>query len=105
LLGLSLAIPVFLWMQPHWKDLVTLEKTAGKLAGGDFSARVHLPSRSGVRQVGVAFNHMADSIAALLASKKALTNAVAHELRTRWHVCATGWPCWKAMKTPGQESH
>lgn len=82
LLGLSLAIPVFLWMQPHWKDLVTLEKTAGKLAGGDFSARVHLPSRSGVRQVGAAFNHMADSIAALLASKKALTNAVAHELRT-----------------------
>jgi len=82
LLGLSLAIPVFLWMRPHWKDLVTLEKTAGKLAGGDFSARVNLPSRSGVHQVAVAFNHMADSIAALLASKKALTNAVAHELRT-----------------------
>ncbi|OWY39047.1 two-component system sensor histidine kinase RstB [Xenophilus sp. AP218F] len=82
MLGLSLAIPVFLWMRPHWRDLVALEKTAGKLAGGDFSARVDLPPHSGVRQLGVAFNHMADNIAALLNSKRALTNAVAHELRT-----------------------
>lgn len=82
LLGLSLAIPVFLWMRPHWRDLVLLEKTAGKLAAGDFSAHVDLPARSGIRQLGEAFNHMADNIAALLASKRALTNAVAHELRT-----------------------
>jgi two-component system sensor histidine kinase RstB len=81
-IGLSLAIPVFLWMRPHWRDLVALEQTAGKLANGNLSARVDLPPRSGVSQLGVAFNHMADNIAALINSKKTLTNAVAHELRT-----------------------
>jgi two-component system sensor histidine kinase RstB len=81
-IGLSLAVPVLLWMRPHWQDLMTLEPTAVKLAHGHFSARARLPEKSGVRRVGQAFNRMADSIAELLASKKALTNAVAHELRT-----------------------
>lgn len=82
LIGLSLAFPVLLWMRPHWRDLMTLEQTATKLAHGHFSARARLPENSGVRRVGQAFNRMADSIVELLASKKALTNAVAHELRT-----------------------
>ncbi|MBV8047364.1 MAG: two-component system sensor histidine kinase RstB [Paludibacterium sp.] len=82
LIGLSLAFPVLLWMRPHWRDLMTLEQTATRLAHGHFSARARLPESSGVRRVGQAFNRMADSIAELLASKKALTNAVAHELRT-----------------------
>ncbi|QEL56592.1 two-component system sensor histidine kinase RstB [Chromobacterium paludis] len=82
LLGLSLAIPVFLWMRPHWRDLVALEKASGRLANGDLSARVDLPPHSGVQHLGIAFNHMADNIAALLNSKRTLTNAVAHELRT-----------------------
>jgi two-component system sensor histidine kinase RstB len=82
LIGLSLAFPVLLWMRPHWRDLMTLEQTAIKLAHGHFTARARLPESSGVRRVGQAFNRMADSIAELLASKKALTNAVAHELRT-----------------------
>jgi two-component system sensor histidine kinase RstB len=82
LIGLSLAIPVLFWMRPHWRDLMTLEQTATRLAHGHFSARARLPESSGVRRVGQAFNRMADSIAELLASKKALTNAVAHELRT-----------------------
>ncbi|MDF0607165.1 two-component system sensor histidine kinase RstB [Neisseriaceae bacterium TC5R-5] len=81
-IGLSLAIPVFLWMRPHWRDLVRLETAAGQLAGGNFNTRVQLPARSGVRQLGNAFNHMADNISLLLKSKQALTNAVAHELRT-----------------------
>jgi len=81
-IGLSLAVPVLLWMRPHWRDLMTLEQTAIKLAHGHFTARARLPESSGVRRVGQAFNRMADSIAELLASKKALTNAVAHELRT-----------------------
>ncbi|BEV72193.1 MULTISPECIES: two-component system sensor histidine kinase RstB [unclassified Paludibacterium] len=82
LIGLSLAFPVLFWMRPHWRDLMTLEQTATRLAHGHFSARARLPESSGVRRVGQAFNRMADSIAELLASKKALTNAVAHELRT-----------------------
>jgi two-component system sensor histidine kinase RstB len=82
IIGLSLAVPVLLWMRPHWRDLMTLEQAATRLACGQFSARAVLPANSGVRRVGQAFNRMADSIVELLASKKALTNAVAHELRT-----------------------
>ncbi len=81
-IGLSLAVPVLLWMRPHWKDLMTLEGMAVRLAQGNFTARAKLPRNSGVRRVGQAFNRMANSIADLLASKKALTDAVAHELRT-----------------------
>ena len=80
--GLSLAIPVLLWMRPHWRDLKMLERTASQLEQGQFKARVSLPERSGVRRLGAAFNRMAESIDSLLTSKKALTDAVAHELRT-----------------------
>ncbi|BAK75356.1 sensor protein RstB [Pseudogulbenkiania sp. NH8B] len=82
LVGLSLGIPVLLWLRPHWNQLMQLEQTAVRLAEGDLSARVQLPPGSGVRRVGEAFNRMADSIGALLAGRKALIDAVAHELRT-----------------------
>lgn len=80
--GLSLAIPVFLWMRPHWRDLKMLEHTASQLEQGNLQSRVHLPERSGVKRLGTAFNRMADGINVLLNSKKSLTDAVAHELRT-----------------------
>ncbi|WP_024301351.1 two-component system sensor histidine kinase RstB [Pseudogulbenkiania sp. MAI-1] len=82
LVGLSLGIPALLWLRPHWNQLMQLEQTAASLAEGDLSARVQLPSSSGVWQVGVAFNRMADNIGTLLAGRKALIDAVAHELRT-----------------------
>ena len=82
LIGLSLGIPVLLWLRPHWNQLMQLEQTAASLAEGDLSARVQLPPSSGVWQVGVAFNHMADNIGTLLAGRKALIDAMAHELRT-----------------------
>lgn len=81
-IGLSLAVPVLLWMRPHWKDLMTLEHMATQLSEGNFTARVKLPHKSSVRRVGLAFNRMANSFSELLASKKALTDAIAHELRT-----------------------
>jgi len=80
--GLSLALPVFLWMRPHWRDLSALERAATRLGAGQFDTRVNLSERSGVARLGLAFNRMIDSINELLASKKSLTNAVAHELRT-----------------------
>lgn len=82
LIGLSLGIPVLLWLRPHWRELMTLEQAAAKLAEGELDARVQLPTDSGVWQVGAAFNRMADSIGSLLAGRKTLIDAVAHELRT-----------------------
>lgn len=82
LIGLSLAIPVLLWMRPHWRSLLALERTAGALEHGQFGERVELSPRSSVYRLGQAFNRMAGGIEALIASKKRLIDAVAHELRT-----------------------
>jgi two-component system sensor histidine kinase RstB len=82
LTGLSLAIPVLLWMRPHWRALLKLERAAHALEKGQFTERVELSQRSSVYRLGQAFNRMADSVEALIASKKHLIDAVAHELRT-----------------------
>ncbi len=82
LLGISLGFPVFIWMRPHWRDLLQLERTARRLGRGDLSARINLPENSSLQRLGQAFDQMADSIQGLIASKKRLTDNVAHELRT-----------------------
>ena len=45
---------------------------------------VRLSRISGIRHIGESFNHMAERIAALVDNQRSLTNAVSHELRTRW---------------------
>lgn len=82
LLGISLGLPVFIWMRPHWRDLLQLERTARRLGRGDLSARINLPENSSLQRLGRAFDQMADNIQDLIASKKRLTDNVAHELRT-----------------------
>ncbi|MDN3681179.1 ATP-binding protein [Vibrio tapetis subsp. quintayensis] len=59
-----------------------LEEVTLRFANGDFSARVSEKSGHRVGKLNRNFNHMADKISALITSNKALTNAVAHELRT-----------------------
>ncbi len=59
-----------------------LEEVTLKFANGDFSARVSEKSAHRMGKLNRNFNHMADKISALITSNKALTNAVAHELRT-----------------------
>ncbi|OOF29153.1 ATP-binding protein [Salinivibrio proteolyticus] len=59
-----------------------LEKTALQFAGGDLNARASTRSHQRVGSLNRTFNHMADRIANLVSSSRALTNAVAHELRT-----------------------
>jgi two-component system sensor histidine kinase RstB len=82
LLGISLGLPVFIWMRPHWRDLLSLERTARRLGEGDLSARIHLADTSSLQRLGRAFDQMADNIQEVIASKKRLTDNVAHELRT-----------------------
>lgn len=82
MIGLSLAIPVLLWMRPHWNELMQLEQAAKQLRQGQFQARVALPPASGLQPLASGFNLMADSVERLLESKQTLINAVAHELRT-----------------------
>lgn len=81
-IAISLAFPVFIWMRPHWQDMLKLETAAQRLGKGHLSERIHFDSASSFERLGVAFNQMADNINALIASKKLLIDGIAHELRT-----------------------
>lgn len=81
-IGMSLALPVFLWMRPHWQDLLKLENAAQRLGAGHLDERTHFDPTSSLSRLGVAFNQMADSVNTLIASKKQLIDGIAHELRT-----------------------
>ena len=81
-IGLSLALPVFLWMRPHWQDLLKLENAAQRLGEGHLEERTHFEPTSSLHRLGVAFNQMADNINTLIISKKQLIDGIAHELRT-----------------------
>ncbi|MDJ1655089.1 two-component system sensor histidine kinase RstB [Raoultella sp. Ech2A] len=81
-IAISLAFPVFVWMRPHWQDMLRLETAAQRFGEGHFSERIHFDSMSSFERLGVAFNQMADNINALIASKKQLIDGIAHELRT-----------------------
>ncbi|MEQ6276860.1 two-component system sensor histidine kinase RstB [Kluyvera huaxiensis] len=81
-IAISLAFPVFIWMRPHWQDMLRLESAAQRFGDGHLTERIHFDSMSSFERLGVAFNQMADNINALIASKKQLIDGIAHELRT-----------------------
>lgn len=80
--AISLAFPVFIWMRPHWQDMLKLESAAQRFGEGHLTERIHFDSGSSFDRLGIAFNQMADNINALIASKKQLIDGIAHELRT-----------------------
>lgn len=82
LLGLSLALPVFLWLRPHWRDLIRLEQVTQALGTGDLQARSQLAANSSLHRLASAFDHMASNLQGLIASRQRLTSGIAHELRT-----------------------
>lgn len=81
-IAISLAFPVFIWMRPHWQDMLRLESAAQRFGKGHLSEHIHFDSMSSFERLGVAFNQMVDNINALIASKKQLIDGIAHELRT-----------------------
>lgn len=82
LIAFSLAFPVFIWMHPHWQEMLRLESAAQRFGEGHLTERLHFDNGSSFERLGVAFNQMADNINALIASKKQLIDGIAHELRT-----------------------
>ncbi|ENJ4859414.1 two-component system sensor histidine kinase RstB [Escherichia coli] len=81
-IAISLAFPVFIWMRPHWQDMLKLEAAAQRFGDGHLNERIHFDEGSSFERLGIAFNQMADNINALIASKKQLIDGIAHELRT-----------------------
>lgn len=82
LIAFSLAVPVFIWIRPHWQDMLKIETSAQRFGAGHLDERIHFSEESSFQRLGVAFNQMADNINALISSKKQLIDGVAHELRT-----------------------
>ncbi|MFD1803511.1 two-component system sensor histidine kinase RstB [Mixta tenebrionis] len=81
-IGMSLALPVFIWMRPYWKDMLRLEAAAQRFGQGHLDERIHFDNASSLLRLGVAFNQMADNVNTLVTSKKQLIDNIAHELRT-----------------------
>ena len=81
-IGLSLGLPLLLWLRPHWRGLLQLEQIARRVGDGDLSCRTNLPQGSSLARVGRTFDQMTAQLQAMLASRKQLTDAIAHELRT-----------------------
>ncbi len=77
-----IAIALYLWMRPIWRDLSKLDDVAAKFGQGEFQSRVNLPKRSAIWYLANTFDNMAERINRLINSHKELTNAVSHELRT-----------------------
>ncbi|SFN89859.1 two-component system, OmpR family, sensor histidine kinase RstB [Formivibrio citricus] len=82
LMCLSLGLPAWLWLRPLWQDLLLLSNQGRKLGEGDFGARVDLPQTSALALLGAAFNRMAHDVQELTSSRKAMIDAVSHDLRT-----------------------
>lgn len=81
-IAISLALPVFIWVRPHWQEMLRLESAAQRFGDGHLTERIHFDINSSFLRLGIAFNQMADNITALIASKKRLIDGIAHELRT-----------------------
>lgn len=77
-----MAILVWFWVRPFWRELLGLRHAAERIGEGDFDARAVAGRGSALRGVADAFNRMAERVAQLLQSHRTLTSAVSHELRT-----------------------
>ena len=82
LIGLFVAIVVWLWVRPVWRDLEALRKTAWALGEGHFERRAPEAKSIAFNLLTDTMNGMAERIQRLIASQKELSSAISHELRT-----------------------
>jgi two-component system sensor histidine kinase RstB len=82
LMGLFVAVGVWLWVRPVWRDLEALRKTAWALGEGHFEQRAPQAKSSAFDLLIDTTNRMAERIQRLIATQKELSNAISHELRT-----------------------
>ncbi|MCG6862292.1 MAG: HAMP domain-containing protein [Chromatiaceae bacterium] len=80
-LGLAGALS-FLLTRKVLRPLFQMMEVTGRLAAGDYGARVHVTSNDEIGQLGFAFNHMADSLRRIEQLRKTMVADAAHELRT-----------------------
>ncbi|WP_295895650.1 ATP-binding protein [uncultured Vibrio sp.] len=79
---LIISIALVMWVYPLWRDLKRLVVTSNEFGNGILSKRATTSKLSVISQLSDSFNQMADNIEKLIAGQKALTNSIAHDLRT-----------------------
>ena len=82
LIGFCLAIAVWFWVRPVWRDLEALRQTARALGEGHFETRAPTARSSAFELLTETLNGMAERIQRLIATQKELSSAISHELRT-----------------------
>ncbi|MEW8607147.1 MAG: ATP-binding protein [Candidatus Thiodiazotropha sp.] len=82
LLALLVALAVYFWVHPVWRDLTRIDRGVRELGAGDLDTRLLVRRRSALKPLADAFNTMADRLQRLVHSHRELTGAVSHELRT-----------------------
>lgn len=82
LIGLCLAIAVWFWVRPVWRDLEALRQTARSLGDGHFETRAPQARSSAFELLTETLNGMAERVQRLIATQKETSSAISHELRT-----------------------
>ena len=82
LIGLCLAIAVWFWVRPVWRDLEALRQTARALGEGNFESRAPEARSRAFELLTETLNGMAERMQRLIATQKELSSAISHELRT-----------------------
>jgi two-component system sensor histidine kinase RstB len=81
-MGLFLAVAVWFWVRPVWRDLEALRKTARALGEGHFERRAPEAKSSAFDLLTETLNGMAERTQRLIATQKELSSAISHEVRT-----------------------
>lgn len=77
-----LAVPIYLWMRPLWRDLRRIESAAENISAGQMDTQVQLDSSSNIYPIGQAFDRMTGKITTLIQQQDRLMQDIAHEIRT-----------------------
>ena len=78
----AVALILWRWTRPLWRDLENLQAATARMGQGDFGARAEVGKASLLEPIAAAFNGMAGRVQGLLRSHRELEQGVAHELRT-----------------------
>ncbi|MGF1765053.1 ATP-binding protein [Aliivibrio kagoshimensis] len=82
LIGISLFLPVIIWLLPSWRTSASLLKATKQFGNGDLSSRSSIFKGSNLNGLAVIFNKMAKKVETLYDNNIMLNSAVSHELRT-----------------------
>ena len=82
LISFFLAIAVWLWVRPVWRDLEALRQTAVPSAKATLRPDAPAVNNTSFELLAETLNAMAERVQRLIATQKELSSAISHELRT-----------------------